>query len=556
MPDPLQDLELSLRAAIERSPEIREIVRSLGVWLESLADPQRIGRTESSVSPAERVSSNPRIAPPPIPTEARTPQASAVPAPVVLPTKRTTMRIGGQDVEVEVPYDITTPKTFGNPRVVDDAPAATDDAHGTWGTVTAAPDLSLVVTRAKVKADGCRWAVERRRLRSINADHITEIAPTDRSIVERAKAQPGCWVWMVDPNFVTRMPDDEALLRFAALYDNLAAAAELTRGIDGDDDRRSRFIERAVALLAEAQSALRIECEQTLDIEREGDQMEAYLWLKDYSQQFRIYIGQFMRLNDPADPAQHNRLAGDIASLKAQFNSYRSSAKVRTTLLNKVKYEAKRLAGLAGSGGGSEAEPSVAEIEEAVAHARTLDTAVAALLNEGTPPSDAGLRELIMPVEDMIPDAFEPSEAFQRVLIEIERFRASRDEKEGPPVPRAPSAEVKKAASMLEGKRMFIVGGIRNEMSRRAIERDLALAEAKWDSTVEHQSTAPFEPEVARADIVVVLVRFSGHAFVEDLGEMCNRYEKPYIRLPAGYSTAQIAHHVLKQASRKLVTES
>lgn len=565
MSHPLDQLEKSLRAAIEKSPELREVVRSLGIWLESIAGND--GESRQPVAQAQSSEQNaavPATAHPPGLTELKRAEAAGpvTPPQVVLPTKRTTMRIGGQDVEVEVPYDATIPKTFGNPRVIESADTGAD-SHAAWGghAGMGEPDLSFVVARAKVKADACRWAVERRRLKGMNADHFTEVAPHDRAIVERAKAQPECWVWMVDPNFVDRMPGDESLHLFASLYDNLGAAADLVRAIDADDDRRSRFIERGVALLAEAQSALRIACESTLDVDRERDQMEAYLWLKDYSKEFSIYIGRFMRLNDPADPAQHNRLSADIASLNAEFHSYRSAAKVRKTLLNKVKYEAKRLADLvppqalatnADEGSGSPQHTPEA-LDELLAHSKSLDAAVTALVREGVQPSDAELRELILPVEDAIPESFQPSDPFQRVLIEIERFRASRDERAEVPAPRAPSAEVKRAAEALAGKSMFIVGGIRNEPSRRAIERDLGLAEVRWITTNEHQSTAPFEPEVARADIVVVLVRFSGHAFVDDLGEMCARYDKPYIRVPAGYNTTQIAHHVLKQASRKLV---
>lgn len=546
----LEDVDRALRIAVQRSSEVRELIRSVGNWFSRIASETE---GERPVPPSADAIA-PAVGSKPATPDTIVREEPLSPPPITLPTKRTTMRIGEQDVEIEVPYDPMMPKTFGNPRVIE-APPEVD--AGTGPLAGGEPDLSLVVSRCRVKADACRWAIERRRLKSMNADHMSEIAPTDRATVERAKALPECWVWMVDPNFADRMPDDEALRLFASLYDNLAAAAELTSTVDGDDERRGKFIERAVGLLAEAQSALRIGAETMLFIEKERDQMEAYLWLKEYSQRFRIYIGRFMRLNDPAEPAQHNRLSADLASVKAEFTSYRSAAKVRKSLLNKVKYEAKRLGDLvpANGGGGEPGSPTPEAMEELLAHARTLDSAVQALLREGVPPSDVELRELILPVEDVIPEDFDPSDAFRRVLIEAERYRAAKEEKAiaSEPAPaRAVSAEVKHAASMLAGKRMFIVGGIRNEMSRRAIERDLGLAEVRWVTTVEHQSTAPFEAEVARADVVVVLVRFSGHAFVDDLGEMCARYDKAYVRIPAGYSTAQIAHHTVKQVSRKL----
>lgn len=527
---PLEELERSLRAACARSPEIASVVSNLGKWLQSIVD--SAGTATPFLKPADEAIAGGGAPPVPAPVLAPVPvpAATLAPAPPPLPTKKTTMTIGGQQVEVEVTYDITAPKEFGRPLVVEQPTRP----------LFTGPDLKVVADRCRLKAEACRWAVRRRALKAANADHMSEVAPTDRAVVERAKALPSCWVWMVDPNFAGRMPDDETLGLLAALYENLASAAETAARVDADDERRPRFIERALLLLAEAQSALRVASEERLFIEREQDQFDSYDWLRDYSQTHRHFIGRFMRLNDGADPAAHARVSGDLAALAKEFDATRSAAKERTKLLNKVKYEVKRLA---------EAEPG----EESLERSRSLDAAVATLLSAGVQPSDAELREVIMPAEERLPDEFDASDPLRRVLAEVQRFVASRDQGREPPPARAPTVEVLQAAKLLEGRRVFLVGGQKNEMARRALERDLLIGELRWMTTNEHQSTAPFEPEVARADVVIVLIRFSGHAFVDDLAEMCDRYDKAYVRVPAGYSTAQVAHHVLKQASRKLV---
>ena len=534
--DPLRKVESQLRAAMDRSPEFKELVRAVGLWLESLAadapgTPGIPGARPSSEVEAQSPT------PPPAP--------AAEPA-LPRPTKKTNVLLGGHSIEIEVPIDISIPKEFGRPRVIEtEAPAKPEPA---------APDLARIALRSRVKADGCRWSVERRRLKAAGADHITQIAPTDRSIVERAKALPSCWVWMVDPNFAPRLPGEPVLETFADLYANLAAAAELVHAVDASTHRQA-FIHQAINLLAEAQSALRAAAERWLFIEREADQVETYAWLRDYSQSNRIYIGRFMRLDDPADPDKHAELAGALAEALQRFKAADRDSREHLKLLKKVAYDAKKVAAQQAA---DDAAADPLQAAELLAGWRKLAASTEQLLELGVLPSDVRLRDALLPAIDAMPEEIEFSPGFERVLTEIDRYLASREAQENvpPPAPRQQSPDVRRAAALLEGKRVVIIGGECRRAAKESLERELRLKELTWISSREHQSIAPFESEVARDDTALVLmaIRWASHSF-EGVKDMCERYGKPYVRLPGGYNASQVAHQVLLQASGALAVE-
>ena len=180
-----------------------------------------------------------------------------------------------------------------------------------------------------------------------------------------------------------------------------------------------------------------------------------------------------------------------------------------------------------------------------------------ALVSAGVAPSEVELREMLMTLVEQMPEGFEPSLGLERAIVEIDRYLASREPEEGAASGgsvRAPSAEVLFAAQMLAGKRVVMIGGECRPLAKAALERELNLSELCWISSREHQSIAPFEPEVARADTALVLlaIRWASHSF-EGVKEMCERYGKPFVRLPGGYNASQVAHQVVKQVSGTLV---
>ncbi len=138
---------------------------------------------------------------------------------------------------------------------------------------TSDEDLPGVEARCRLKAEGIRWAVSRRRWIDEGSDFAFEVAPRDRDILDRARSA-GCFLWMNSPEFP--VPDDPSPLEDAAgCFEAVADAVALVRGLLPNVERDRRFFEPALDLLAEAQSALRVAIER-VDDRKDPEQFAAY----------------------------------------------------------------------------------------------------------------------------------------------------------------------------------------------------------------------------------------------------------------------------------------
>jgi len=111
-----------------------------------------------------------------------------------------------------------------------------------------------------------------------------------------------------------------------------------------------------------------------------------------------------------------------------------------------------------------------------------------------------------------------------------------------------------RAASLVRGRALLVLGGDRRHEHQRKLEEQLELSEAVWPATKEDAPDVhSFEPLIARADVVavVLLIRWSRHAFGQ-AGELCSKHSKPLVRVEAGYNVAQIARALVEQASSRL----
>ena len=175
------------------------------------------------------------------------------------------------------------------------------------------------------------------------------------------------------------------------------------------------------------------------------------------------------------------------------------------------------------------------------------------LVASGLPPSNAELRELLLPVFDDFPDEPPPSSNVEMVLREIERYLDSRPEID--PVPRAhrPSPDVAAAAELLRGREIVLIGGQNRPNHKAALIKAFNLSDVRWIVTPEHTSFTVFEPDVARPEVAVVLlaIRWSSHDY-DSVRTYCDQYGKPLVRLPGGYNANQVAHHIMSQAGDRL----
>jgi hypothetical protein len=174
------------------------------------------------------------------------------------------------------------------------------------------------------------------------------------------------------------------------------------------------------------------------------------------------------------------------------------------------------------------------------------------LVNHGLPPSNRELRDLLVPAIDDMPDLPEIPPGFEMVLREIDRFLATCAPPDAAPVKRY-SAEVEMVARLLAGRSVTLIGGNCRPAAYKALKEAFRLAELYWVETKDHESIDNFRHYVDRADVAVVLlaIRWSSHRHT-DVSLFCDRYGKPFARLPGGYNPNQVAAQIMAQCSDRL----
>lgn len=456
------------------------------------------------------------------------------------------LRIGDHEVTVAAADDglarqstLAARPVGANPTVIAEPPPVY--AHDSFES-----DPDVIAARCRLKAEACRLAGERRRRRLAGADWW-DVTESIRSVIGKAKTLPGCYLWPIDPQG-PRLPDDGPLAALAGGYEALADSVEVLARCRADRELAS-WVEPAARLAAEAQSALRA---GLFDVDLSGadrDQQEAFRWLTGLTREHTLYIDRHMRVDDPADPSAWADLRGRIDALSDSIKQRGQSKRERTQLFGKARYHVNRLTGGQGADDGSDW--------------RSLRAAVDALLAAKVPPSDAALREILLPLVEsdleLPPDYMSENTGMRQVVDHLTRYLESsapddpRDEAGASDAPEAYSREIADVARLLRGRRVVMIGGETRVPAKAALERAFGLTELDWLSAPAHSSFWNFEPAIARADTAVVLlmIRWSSHSFGE-VRSICERYGKPLVRLPAGYNPAQVAHQIMEQCGAQL----
>lgn len=508
----------TLRRAVAERPEAREALRALAAWLNELL--AESDRAASSASPPHDAAASPP------------------------PSPRGIAQLKLGDAQQTVPI-------WGLEGAAPSGPGgalAERAAHEERRAVAVArerapePDLPRLIQRCRLKAEACRWAVKRQQRLREDADFQTVIRPSDAALFDRARELGACYLWMLDPE---QTPADErALEELAPCFDNLADALELAQSLLNSDTDADAFREEAYALLAEAQSAVRAGTNRAITGWVDQEQDAAFGWLRRRTFEDHVYVPRYMKVADAAEPAESLSLSERLGEIRRRIESSRAARRGRRELLNKARYHARKLG----------RDPAA---DEADADWRTLVRCVEELIEGGAKPSDRDIREILAPLADDIPETFVGGSVMTLVLREIDRYLASRESEAAPQPDRATAApEVRQAAELLRGRHVALIGGDCRPHAKRAMERQLELAELRWLESRPHQTLADFEPDIARPECALVLlaIRWSSHSFGE-VRSFCARYGKPLVRLPGGYNPTQVAAQILAQASDRLAPE-
>jgi hypothetical protein len=398
--------------------------------------------------------------------------------------------------------------------------------RGPFRPDTDTDELDGIEERCRAKCEALRWQVECHRRVWEGVESPVEEAAINPEMAAWAGRLVECFYWLEED---TLQSSDLSLLDdVAGCYE---AVAEAVRLMPRSEGRRGEM-ERALNLLAEGQSMLR-RALQRLRAPDDLDQLAVYQFVRDEAARSRTFLRKHMRADDLADPAGWPGLLSRIEAIAASGHQSRQHDE-RVNRMREHLDLVRR---------GVNPEQEWRAVLEAVEEA----------IDEGIPPSNREIRDLLLPVIDDLPDREDVSPGFRLVLREIDRYLAIRTPSQQATQGYSPPAEVKEAARLLGGRSAVLIGGIRRREPQASLKRALGLKELIWIETKEHQSIESFEPVIARPDVALVLlaIRWSSHAF-GDVRQYCIRHGKPLVRLPGGYGAHQVAVQVLAQASEVL----
>jgi hypothetical protein len=177
--------------------------------------------------------------------------------------------------------------------------------------------LDLVAQRASVKARACRAL----------ADESSMSRAQTQDLLNEARSMRGCWLWMLQPE--GEALSSESAQRMAEIYENLARAASHVQGIALGEAPDAEATASAYRLLPEAQSALWVALAD-VNVQRDQDQIDAFIWLRERTRDERVYLDRFMRREDPADPDQW-------ADLRARVDSASGTSETPSVILRDMK---------------------------------------------------------------------------------------------------------------------------------------------------------------------------------------------------------------------------
>jgi hypothetical protein len=349
----------------------------------------------------------------------------------------------------------------------------------------------------------------------------------------RAPAAESCDYWM-DPLLTTSTISSVQWEALAGAYEAIATIVETFAEVL-TDPTLANYRKTGFDLTAEAQSALRAAVAQIRPL-ADPSQEALFQWLRRRAQNERVFIERYMRRDDVADPAHWPDRLERITAWCEAVEQVIYRRRHEQKLFGKLRYHAGRV-----EKGFAEDWPRVLQIIEA-------------LIDHGIPPSNRTLRTILDPHRATLAVAGTNSRIIARVVRELERTQSAPSNGQRSDL----NAErddplISQVADLLRDTTVVLIGGDERPQVVQTIEEAFDLRELVWCDTRPHKSHLPLEAAIARAEVSVVLlaIRWASHGLSE-VSTFCERYQKPFVRLPGGYNINQLAYQVLQQASERL----
>ncbi len=164
------------------------------------------------------------------------------------------------------------------------------------------------------------------------------------------------------------------------------------------------------------------------------------------------------------------------------------------------------------------------------------------------------LQEVLAGSVDHMPTGLLESRSMRKVLAQIDRSFADREADEALRGSPERSHNVQRAARLLAGRKVVMIGGAPRPRTHKWLQESLGLGELVWETIGEHEATLKFQQIVQAPGVAVVLilVRWVGHGHADDIRTYCLQVRRPYVTVVRGYRLEQLAEEILQQRGDEL----
>lgn len=537
----VQDALPRLEQAMRESPALRALAADIGGWLVNAA-------ASATDAPAARVPAEPAK---PVPTSAPQPP-SEVPGrqqPTALPL--TGQITGPTPSPIPAPLAASLLKRKFEPDHSDGglaprtAPAPNDSTASARprppepaASGPSAAALAPLVKRARLEAQAWQARAGNKGAPGVPADQWSAFLKQAHTLGHPLHADEA-----------DSLAGESASL-FVANYTNLGAAAELAAHVWGDASASAVSRRETALLLAEAHSALNALSRKAGEHWGNASSHAAHEWLKSAAQTPDVGYLHYMRLDQPADPEAHAGLAERIEISRREHSVPGTREADRDAARKRAEHHGRIL------------RKNLKNREQYADEDRIRE--IAAVLRAGEQYLELGgtlsnkeVRALVSLALGALREGEERPPGCERIEEDIEREQEEQDERSAQEVlrtkrPRA--AEVSRAAKLVEGRVVVLIGGDPRPSQKELLERELAPRELRWVASRPTDASSRFEPHISRKDVDLVLhvIRWTRHGHTAAVGAACRTYEKPYVRLQGGVNPSTVAHAIIEQAGERL----
>ena len=380
------------------------------------------------------------------------------------------------------------------------------------------PDFPELVARLRAVAQDCR------RL----ADGVP--APQDEDQATRFKSA-------FPRSFSRRLAPDE-LEESAQCYDVAAKAFELFAQVVDlpRNQRHDSFFTRVAQAAANAQCGLKSVLSRfNIPLSADETQRAAYESLLSYCGPRGVFLAN-LRFNDRLTFAESLNVAFEVDALAEELVPLRNRVKERKTLEGKIDFHLKKIA---------TAPNSLYDWNKIV----EATTALCETFRE--PPSSIWFRERLRDYVDKIPDEAQTTDAFGRVVQEIDLVRIREEEAlatifETPEAVYSPAVQA--VRDRYAGTRAVFVGGTPQPHLQARLEKYLNVR-LFWSETSHGDSLDRFAGLLRDDDtrLFLIYIPWCSHKHSEEFATLIKEANKDCVRLRKGTNPEQIAQAICRQ---------